>query len=157
MPNLVRLEQLLPVLETVLSDGGEITFTPRGNSMRPMLKGGIDVITLKRFNRPLKKYALPLYRRQSGQFVLHRVIGKNKDGYIMRGDNQLNKEYGIKDENIIGEVIAFTHNGKQYKVTDFSYKLYCIARCNLLTVFLRRVKQKIIRIIKRSDAYESYT
>ncbi|MBO5726751.1 MAG: S24/S26 family peptidase, partial [Clostridia bacterium] len=91
MPSLVRLEELLPVLETVLQEGGEITFTPRGNSMRPMLKGGVDVITLKRFNRPLKKYALPLYRRENGQFVLHRVVGKNKDGYVMRGDNQLDK------------------------------------------------------------------
>ena len=150
MPSLVRLEELLPVLETVLQEGGEITFTPRGNSMRPMLKGGVDVITLKRFNRPLKKYALPLYRRENGQFVLHRVIGKNKDGYVMRGDNQLDKEYGITDENILGEVVAFTHNGKQCKTTDFSYKLYCILRCNFFTIFLRKVKGKIIRILKGS-------
>ena len=150
MSNLVRLETLLPVLETVLENGGEITFTPRGNSMRPMLKSGVDVITLKRFNRPLKKYALPLYRRESGQFVLHRVVGKNKDGYIMRGDNQLNKEYGITDANILGEVIAFTHNGREYKVTDFSYKLYCVLWCNFFTIFLRRVKQKLIKILKGS-------
>lgn len=149
MPNLVRLEELLPVLETVLKEGGEITFTPRGNSMRPMLKFG-DVITIKRFNRPLKKYALPLYRRENGQFVLHRVVGKNKEGYIMRGDNQLSKEYGITDANILGEVIAFTSNGKQYKVTDFSYKVYCVLRCNFFTIFLRKVKQKLKRILKGS-------
>ncbi|MBO5725829.1 MAG: hypothetical protein J6S00_02050, partial [Clostridia bacterium] len=74
----------------------------------------------------------------------------NKDGYVMRGDNQLDKEYGITDANILGEVVAFTHNGKQCKTTDFSYKLYCILRCNFFTIFLRKVKGKIIRILKGS-------
>lgn len=152
MPNRVKLEDLLDVLETVLADGGEISFTPHGNSMRPMLISGRDEITLKKPQGTLKKYDLPLYRRANGHFVLHRIIGKNKDGYIMRGDNQLYKEYGIKDENIVGVVVAFVRDGKQYKVTDFSYKLYCLARCNFVTILLRKIKNKIVRIIKKSKA-----
>ena len=54
MPNRVKLEDLLDVLETVLSDGGEITFTPLGNSMRPMLISGRDEITLKKPQGRLK-------------------------------------------------------------------------------------------------------
>ncbi len=138
-----KLEELLPVLETVLEGGGEISFTPNGNSMRPMLISGRDTITLKRFDRHLEKYALPLYRREDGHFVLHRVVGENSDGYIMRGDNQLSKEYGIKQAQIIGEVIAYVRDGKAHKTTDFSYKVYVFLRCNCVTITLRKIKNKI--------------
>ena len=145
----VTLEELLPVLEDVLASGGEVSFTPNGTSMRPMLENGRDTITLKRFNRPLKKYALPLYRNKDGRFILHRVIGKNKDGYIMRGDNLLNKEYGITDSMILGEVVSFVRNGKTYSVRNPYYKLYCIARNNVIKVILRKIK-----LILRKTAYK---
>ena len=58
--NKVTLEQLLPVIEEMLAAGGEVTFTPNGNSMYPMLYHGIDTVTLKKPNGRLKKYDLPL-------------------------------------------------------------------------------------------------
>lgn len=142
----VTLEELLPVLEDVLAGGGEVSLTPNGVSMRPMLESGRDTITLKRFNRPLKKYALPLYRNKDGRFILHRVIGKNKQGYIMRGDNLLIKEYGITDDMILGEVVSFVRKGKEHSVDEPLYKLYCIARNNGVTVFLRKIKLILRRI-----------
>lgn len=141
----VTLEELLPVMEEILAREGEITFSPNGNSMRPMLHSGRDTVTLKKINGPLKKYDLPLYRNSHGQFILHRVIGENKDGYIMRGDNLLLKEYGITDDDIIGRVVRFTRDGKKYSVNDFSYKIYCRVRNNGFTVLLRRIKQFIIK------------
>ncbi len=151
-----KLEDLLPILDTVLSDGGEVSFTPNGNSMRPLLISGRDTITLKRFNRHLKKYALPLYRRENGQFVLHRVVGENNDGYIMRGDNQLDKEYGIKQSQIIGEVVAYVRDGKAHKTTDFSYKVYVFLRCNCVTLLLRKLKNKI-RIAYLKQKYKQHS
>lgn len=148
MSQSVKLEDLLPVMEDVLNSGGNISFTPNGISMRPMLESGRDTITLHRFNRKLKKYALPLYRRKNGKFVLHRVVGENSKGYIMRGDNQLHSEHGIKDEQIIGEVISFTHKGKEYSCNDLSYKLYYLLRCNNFTVFIKRGINKLLRILK---------
>ena len=108
----ITLEQILPVIEDVLSRDGEITFTPNGNSMWPLLHSGRDTVTLTKVEKPLKKYDLPLYKNSHGHFILHRVIGKNKDGYIMRGDNLLYKEYGITDEQIIGKVVRFNRCDK---------------------------------------------
>ncbi len=137
----VTLEELLPVMEEILARDGEITFTPKGNSMRPLLYSGRDTVTLKKIDKPLKKYDLPLYRNSQGHFILHRVIGKNSDGYIMRGDNLLHKEYGITDADIIGKVVRFNRDGKDYSVNDVSYKVYCRFRNNSFTVLLRRIKQ----------------
>lgn len=139
----ITLEQILPVIEDVLSRDGEITFTPNGNSMWPLLHSGRDTVTLISVKEPLKKYDLPLYKNANGHFILHRVIGKNKDGYIMRGDNLLYKEYGITDEQIIGKVVRFNRCDKDYSVNDFGYKIYCILRNNDFTVMLRKIKLKL--------------
>ena len=139
----ITLEQILPVIEDVLSRDGEITFTPNGNSMWPLLHSGRDTVTLTKVEKPLKKYDLPLYKNSKGHFILHRVIGKNKDGYIMRGDNLLYKEYGITDEQIIGKVVRFNRCDKDYSVNDFGYKIYCILRNNDFTVMLRKIKLKL--------------
>ena len=149
MSNKVTLEQLLPTIDEILQNGGTATFTPNGISMRPMLESGRDTVTLKKAQKPLKKYDLPLYRNQNGKFVLHRVIGKNGDGYITRGDNRLEKEFGITNEMIIGKVVLFTRKGKEYSVNNIFYRIYCLLRNNDFTVFLRKIKLKIKNIIKK--------
>lgn len=141
----ITLEEILPVIEDVLSRDGELTFTPNGNSMWPMLVSGRDTVTLTKVEKPLKKYDLPLYKNANGHFILHRVIGKNKDGYIMRGDNLLYKEYGITHTQIIGKVIRFNKDGKDYSVNDLWYKIYCILRNNNFTVMLRKIKLRLKR------------
>ncbi len=143
MGKTVKLEELLPTIQTVLEGGGTATFTPNGNSMHPMLKSGRDTVTLKKAVLPLKKYDLPLYRLENGKFILHRVIGKNKDGYIMRGDNLLKKEFGITDDMIIGVVVSFSRQGEQYSVNNLKYKMYCALRNNDFTVLLRKIKLKL--------------
>jgi hypothetical protein len=44
---------------------------------------------------PPKKYDVIFYRRENGQYVLHRIIKIKKDGYVCRGDNQTAKEYPV--------------------------------------------------------------
>ena len=61
---------------------------------------------------------IPLYRRNDGAFVLHRVVGIKENGeYIMCGDNQFLLEFGITDKNIIGVARTLIIDGKETKVT----------------------------------------
>lgn len=126
MSKTVAMSELSPVITEVLQAGGEVTFTPSGTSMMPMLHDRTDKVILKKAEFPLKKYDLPLYCRDDGKFILHRVVEARGDGtYIMCGDNQWIRELGIRDDNIIGVVKAFERNGKVYNCTDKSYILYC--------------------------------
>ncbi len=150
MPD-VSISEMLPVMEEILASGGEVTFTPRGRSMWPMLRNGLDTVTLKKTDKPLKKYDVPLYKNQDGKFILHRVIRKNKNGYVMRGDNTLTNEYGITDDMIIGVLSSFRSRGTNYTPNSLKYRLYCILRCNFMTVFLRRTKRKFLRNKKTVD------
>lgn len=112
----VTFNQMYPFICEQLSSGGQVRFKPKGTSMLPTLRQGTDEVVLTAFNGSLKKYDIAFYRRQSGQFVLHRVVKKPcKNTYVMRGDHQFEYEYGITDENIIGVAKGFYRNGKFIK------------------------------------------
>ena len=113
---------MLPVIEEKLKSGGEVLIPITGSSMMPMLKSGRDYAVLKSAPKKLNVNDIPLYRRTDGHFVLHRVIGEDENGYIMRGDNQSVKEYGIKDEQIIGVLASVERNGKRISADSLRFK-----------------------------------
>lgn len=151
----VHLAELYPVIADVLKQDGSVILPVTGTSMVPTIRGGRDQVTLVRAQGPLKKYDLPLYRRKSGQFVLHRVISVEKDGsYTCCGDHQWKKEPGIQPEQIIGIVSEFERKGKRIDVRDGGYRRYVRfwvtirpIRCAILTAagWLSRLKRAILR------------
>ena len=120
----VRLEQLMPLIEQTLSEGKSVTFSPRGTSMLPMLRQKIDSVVLSPLPPRLKKYDLPLYRRDDGKYVLHRVIGV-WESYTCIGDNQFVYENGLRHDQMIAVVTAFYRGEKLHSTEELGYKLYC--------------------------------
>ena len=122
----VRLDDIIDVMVEKLNSGGVVTFTPNGTSMLPMLRDGEDVVVLKSVQgRRLHLFDVPLYRRDNGQYVLHRVIDFTRDGsYVMCGDNQFAREKGIRDDQIIAVMTGFYRKGKTYSANSFLYRLY---------------------------------
>ena len=55
----------MPLIEEQINHSGFVTFTPRGNSMLPLLRNNKDTITLKKPDFPLKKYDIAFYKRDS--------------------------------------------------------------------------------------------
>ena len=96
------LAALEGLIREELSLGGSAVINIRGVSMLPLLKEGVTTVRIVPPVFPLKKYEIPFYKREDGQFVLHRAIGKRKDGYVCRGDHQAVKEFGVAEEMIIG-------------------------------------------------------
>ena len=123
-----ELDSLMPIMCEQLAQGGVVTFSPKGTSMLPMLRQGKDTVTLSPLDGKLKKYDLPLYRRDNGQYVLHRIVGVG-DTYTCIGDNQFRKEHGVRHDQMIGVVSAFCRGNRVVNVSDLSYRLYCRAWC----------------------------
>lgn len=122
-------------MEETLKNGGEVAFNPGGNSMRPMLRDRQDKIILIQPPDKLKKYDIPFYKRQNGQFVLHRVVTVKGDDYVLCGDNQSQREYGVRHDQVIAVVKAFYYRGKYIDCrTNKSYRLYCIIWVALIPV-----------------------
>ncbi len=108
-----------------IASKGRLVYSNSGTSMMPLIKQGRDLVVIVKPEFPLKAYDVPLYRRgDSTRFVLHRILKVTPDGYVIRGDNCLNKEYGIKDDDIIGVLSAVIRKGKEISVDNTGYKIY---------------------------------
>ena len=120
-----ELVALMPLILETLNEGHEVTFSPHGSSMLPLLREGRDTVTLSKPHGRLKKYDIPLYRRENGQFVLHRVVAVGET-YTCIGDNQFALEYGIKDEQIIAVCTSFARKGKKYSADAPLWRAYAV-------------------------------
>ena len=120
----VKLDDLMPLFREQLDAGKTVKFSPRGISMLPMLRQGIDSVVLAPLPKRLRKYDLPLYRRNNGKYVLHRVV-KAGETYSCIGDNQFKLEEGLRHDQMIAVVTGFTRGSREYSVDHPGYRLYC--------------------------------
>lgn len=120
----VKLEQLMPLIRERLAAGESVRFTPRGISMRPMLEGGRDQVILSPLPQKLKKYDLPLYQRDDGHYILHRIVKVGAE-YTCIGDHQLIYESGIRPDQMIALATGFVRKGRTWSVHSPAYRFYC--------------------------------
>lgn len=112
--------------EEELNRKGKFTYTCKGVSMLPLLRQQRDLFTIEKKNERYKKYDVVLYKRPPKAFVLHRIIEVREHDYVILGDNCLEKEYGIRDEDILGVMTSFVRNGKEYSVSHKGYYMYAV-------------------------------
>lgn len=125
----------MSTFEDVINQQGHLVYTNVGNSMMPLLRQGRDLMIIGR--KPegrLKRYDIPLYKRDNGQYILHRILKTRKDDYVICGDNQWHREIGISDRHIIGVLQAVVRNGKQIPVTDWRFRLYSHVWCDFFWI-----------------------
>lgn len=148
------LSELWPIMKEQIDEGKTVVFSPKGTSMMPLIRPNTDKVELAKAPKRLKKYDLPLYLREDGQFVLHRVVGLKKSGYTMCGDNHFTREYGIKDEQILALALGIYRDGKFLPFDSKNYIKYCKKQVRKkffygyykkIRHFLGKVKRKIIK------------
>lgn len=111
--------------EEYLEKNGSLTYRNVGTSMLPLLKQGRDLFIVERKTQVrCKKYDVILYRRPPGQYVLHRIVQVRDADYVLLGDNCINKEYGIKDEDVLGVMTGYVRKGKQRSCKSLPYLVY---------------------------------
>lgn len=120
----VYLEQMMPVIKEKLSQGNSVRLAPRGVSMLPMLRQGIDSVILSPLPDKLKKFDLPLYQRANGHYVLHRIV-KVGESYTCIGDNQSIFEKNVNPGQMIALVTAFYRGDRLIKAKNPLYRFYC--------------------------------
>ena len=118
------IEQIVPVLQLQLEQGGKAPLQVTGSSMHPMLQNHRDAVLLEQVTRPLQKGDIIFYRRESGAYVLHRIVKLlDTEHYICSGDNQWQPE-AVSADQVIAVVAAFKRKGKQYSVEHAGYRRY---------------------------------
>ncbi len=110
--------------EEILARDGRLVYRNAGDSMKPMIREGRDILVIRPAAGKLKRADVPLYRRNSGEYVLHRVIGIRKDGYVLCGDNRHRPEYGVQDRQVIGVLDAVVRDGREESAGSLKWKLF---------------------------------
>ena len=132
-------------LNDAFSRGLKLRFTPSGTSMLPTIIGGQDTVTLSKPD-VIRKYDAVLFRRETGELVLHRVIALNGDQLTISGDNQYWTEE-ITRNDVLAVVTALEHNGEEVKLSQPSYRLRIrlLVLNKRLRIFLSRVYHSIFK------------
>lgn len=144
-----QMETLMPLVKEALKAGRSVRFSPTGVSMLPMLRQGLDSVVLSPVSGRLKKYDLPLYQRDNGKYVLHRVVEADED-YVCMGDNQFVPEKGVRHDQVIAVATAFYRGETLYSADAPVYRLYCRLwyHSRHIRHFFRRGKNWICRHLK---------
>lgn len=140
------LETLMPLFLEQFQAGHSVCFSPKGTSMLPMLRQGIDSVELSPLPEKLKTYDLPLYRYPSGKYLLHRIVGMEGGNYRCVGDNTYLFET-VPPECMIAVVTAFWRGQRRISVDAWHYRLYCRVWVGLYP--LRRFGKRAIGWLKR--------
>ena len=130
----LKTENLIPLLQEQLASGATVGLGVTGTSMQPMLRNGKDSVLLRPVDAP-KKGDILLYRRKSGQYVLHRVVALGEITLLCCGDNQWRKE-PILPEQAIAVVCAYRRGEKEKSLSTLGYKFY-VSLLPLRRIFCR--------------------
>lgn len=107
-------ESLTKLLKAVLEKGRLFRFRAKGFSMSPFIRDG-DVLTLS----PLKNGSpsigkvVAIIHPITGKLIVHRVIRRKSDSYVMKGDNLPDADIPVKKIDILGYVMNVERNGKR--------------------------------------------
>jgi len=89
----------------LLASGLRFRFQARGRSMLPLINDG-EMLHVQRANPARLKVGDIVLFRQGTEFKAHRIIRKNKDQFITRGDAGLEADGAIAGGQIVGKVVA---------------------------------------------------
>lgn len=127
--------------EEYLDRYGRLTYSSVGVSMLPLLRQGRDLFIIERKGRERCRAGdVVLYRRPPDKYVLHRIVRVRLDDYVILGDNCIHKEYGIRDEDIIGVMTGFVRDGREHSVKEAGYMTYSFLQLYLSPVRISLTK-----------------
>ena len=130
---IIPMESLAQLIRLQLENGGRSSLLVTGISMYPILRHRRDTVELVKPER-LRRGDLVLYQRDSGQYILHRIITRPKDGtFICCGDNQWIAEQ-VRTGQVIALVDTYLRDGKRICAHSWGCRLYVWAWVGLFPV-----------------------
>ena len=141
-------EDLLVLMQAVLGKGAAFNFRAKGLSMTPFIEDG-DLLTVQPLSRcKLRLGAIVAFiRPTTGRLMVHRLVGKQDEGFLIRGDNAIAPANDlVQKQDILGCVTRVERNGRRiflglgperYPIALFSKTGYLVRIINRLRVFIQ--------------------
>ena len=102
--------------------------------MKPLLRNRRDIVEIRaKGSERYNKYDVVLYKR-GPKYILHRIIEVRPKDYVIVGDHNYRKEYGITDDHILGKMVRVIRNGKEIRMDNRLYHLYYHLWCDFYPI-----------------------
>lgn len=135
------METMFPLIEATIASGGSVKLKVSGYSMYPLVASRRDSVLLTKADN-IKVGDVPLYKRDDGSYILHRIVGKKDGAFYTMGDYETKKEYPVYPEQIVAKASGFYRKEKFIDCNSKRYKLYKIFWTH--TLFLRPLLLNLI-------------
>lgn len=141
---------LIELIQDAFTKGISFRFQAKGFSMLPFIRDG-DVITLTSLSRSCITFgdSVAFIHPETGKLVIHRLISRHGNSYIIKGDNVFKPDGLITREDILGYVARVERNGKK-ALFGFGPERFLIAllsRGNVFYILLSA--HRVIRSVMR--------
>ena len=93
-----------------------VTICLEGDSMRPLIRRGLDPVTIVPVSRELKTGDVVLFTLGGGRYVVHRVWKLKPMQVQTLGDNCWNPEPWFPREQVLGQVVKYVRNGRTHQL-----------------------------------------
>ncbi len=134
----------MTIEESIVRNGFHLS-TVVGDSMMPLLRQGKDLVKVVPLTKPLEKYDIVLFKRPTGEYVLHRIVKAKSDYYVICGDNRFLREK-IPYNWIVGVAESVFIDNEEVQMSDERQLNYAKKICG--SFWSRRIKTKIKRILQ---------
>lgn len=105
-------KEILPEIEGLVRDGLEVVFVPKGSSMSPFIKGGVDRVLITKAES-IAEGDIVLALTEQGSHVLHRVEKVDGNMLILMGDGNLIGRERCRREDVIGKAVKIMKKDRE--------------------------------------------
>ena len=106
-------------LRDLVNEGKECRLLISGSSMAPFLVHERDSIIFSKPQRELRRGDMVFYQRETGQFVMHRILHVKPEGLYIVGDAQTEIEGPVNPKQVFAVVTKAQRKGKWIGPGDF--------------------------------------
>jgi len=110
------------LVETLLEDDHRLILRMKGFSMYPCLKPGDKGVVEKCILHDLRPGDIIVFK-QNGSLVAHRLMHRNHDVLMAKGDHNKHYDPVVKEDALIGRVIRVERKGKDLSTTALRFKI----------------------------------
>jgi signal peptidase len=145
----IKSAEMFPVIKEILEGGGRAWITVTGMSMYPFLREDEDSVELSSTSiDTIKRGDIVLIKRVTGEYILHRVLRREKESFYIIGDAQQWIEGPLMPEQLIAVVTAVKRD--KHKFTCQNKLWVLLVRIWINVIPLRHLLLKGIRFFAKA-------
>lgn len=137
-------------IERLLTEGSEAEFRLNGNSMRPLLRNGRDVVIIAPVAAERVAEGDVVLFRYQGKHILHRIIKRSGENLLLAGDGNYCRFETATTSEVIGRLVRVRRpSGKVISCESRSWRWRSKAWLSLPAI-VRRIILGLARRLSRS-------